>query len=203
MLRTNRVTAALVRQLLLRSLPTVALAATVSIAAVGCEDESKPEYSVKRLEDVTTAPRAIQKLFNFYTDGETKAEGKAPESDDVKSFLALKEMSIEALTNCYVNLFNDLNEADRVKLINLISIARDPRTEPALKKALEEFAKDGTRSDDLKFAMRAASELKLAGVASAVVPAFKKIRASSPQGGSVYRDMNDTMLKWADKSWGP
>jgi HEAT repeat protein len=80
---------------------------------------------------------------------------------------------------------------------------RDPRTEPALTKAIGEFAEKGRGGEDLKWAARAAADLKLTGTADEMIGAYSKLRADSEEGGGVWRDMIQSLNDMADKSWTP
>ena len=54
----------------------------------------------------------------------------------------------DPLTKTYVDNYNDYDTKTRVALIKLLASFRDKRTEPALKKAFEEFAKKPSGSKD-------------------------------------------------------
>ena len=61
-------------------------AAVVSFAALGCQDESQPEFWVEKLEDNAWRVRAIKQLDQFYEDAVTRANqaGDAPEVKALK-----------------------------------------------------------------------------------------------------------------------
>jgi hypothetical protein len=91
-----------------------------------------------------------------------------------------------------------------VSLIKLVASFRDKRTAPALKKALDEFAKKPTgkqEEQDIKWAIRAQGDLKLPELSSSIIDVFQKLRTSSMLGGITYKDLNVTMLATADPSW--
>jgi HEAT repeat protein len=199
MLRTSRTIAKLIRCL---ALGTVACAATAtaSTVLVGCKDESQPEYWVDKLDDPTWRPRAIKRLEQFYEDTITKAN-KNQEAPEVQ---ALLNKIVDPLTKTYVENYGDLDTKTRVALIKLLASFRDKRTEPAIKKAFEEFAKrPATQKDDadIKWAARAAAELKLESVAGPMLDAFQKLKASTMLGGVSYRDFNEAMVAMPQKSW--
>ncbi|HEU4577027.1 MAG TPA: hypothetical protein VFS67_02150 [Polyangiaceae bacterium] len=184
----------------LGSLGVVALGALVA----GCQDESQPEYWVDKLNDNSLRPRAIKQLDQFYEDAATRAnqQGDSPE------LKALSEKIVVPLTKTYVEQYDNIDEKTRHRLIKLLATLRDPRTEPALTKAMGEFAEKGRGGEDLKWAARAAVDLKLTSVSDKLLGAFLKLRADSEEGGPVYRDLNTSMLalaadKAAVASWTP
>ena len=73
---------------------------------------------------------------------------------------------------------------------------RDPRSEPAIRKALEEFTKQApTNKDDqdVKWAARGTGALRLASLSEPLFLAFMKLQASTMLGGITYRDMSDAL----------
>jgi hypothetical protein len=199
MLRTSRSIAKLIRCL---TLGTAGCAAIVSASTIltGCKDESQPEYWVDKLEDPSWRPRAIKRLEQFYEDTITKAN-KNTEAPEVQALLG---KIVDPLTKTYVNNYAELDTKTRVSLIKLLASLRDKRTEPALKKAFEEFAKRPSTSKDdadIKWASRAASDLKLESLAGPMVEAFQKMKTSSMLGGITYRDLNDAMVSMPQQSW--
>lgn len=199
MLRSPRTIAKLIRCLELGTAGAL-VTVTASTVLVGCKDESQPEYWVDKLDDPTWRPRAIKRLEQFYEDAITKAN-KDQEAPEVQ---ALLNKIVDPLTKTYVDAYGDLDTKTRVSLIKLLASFRDKRTEPALKKAFEEFAKrPATSKDDadIKWASRAAADLKLESLGGPLVDAFQKLKASTMLGGISYRDMNEAMLAMPQKSW--
>src|SRR5687767_117794 len=143
MFRSSRSIALLVRSLMLGTAATVLTGALVT-TTIGCKDESQPEYWVEKLEDPAWRPRAIKRLEQFFEDTVTKAN-KDMQNADVQ---ALLNKVADPLTKSYVDSYNDYDVKTRVSLIKLLASFRDKRTEPALKKAFEEFAKKPTGSKD-------------------------------------------------------
>lgn len=199
MLRSSRMIVSLISTL---CLGTAYTAATVSVASllVGCKDESQPEYWIEKLDDAKWRPNAVKRLTQFFEDAVTKANNDQA-SPEVK---ALLDKIVDPLIKTYVEHYADLDTKTRVSLIKLLSDIRDPRTEPALKKAFEEFAKRprSTKDEaDIKWAVRAAADLKLPGLAGPVLSAFEKLQAHTMLGGITYKDYSDAMTRIADKSW--
>jgi hypothetical protein len=198
-MRTSRVIASLIRSLMLGS-AAPATAAVMLTTLVGCKDESQPEYWVDKLSEPSWRGRAVVRLQQFFEDALTKAnkDMKAPEVQD------LINKSVEPLTNLYKDSYSDLDTKTRVGLIKLLADFRDKRTEPALKKAFEEFAKSPRTSKDdadIKWAARANQELKLDSLADPMLQAFLKMKTSTMLGGIVYRDLNEAMVAVSAKSW--
>lgn len=197
MLRTRRVTASLIRALLLGT--ALPLAAVASVTMVACQDENDPEYWVEKLDDANWRARAIKQLDQFYEDYSTRA-GQASDSPELKQ---LVDKIVGPLTNTYVTQYDTgLDDKTRQRLIKLLATMRDPRTEPALTKALGEFAQKGRYGEDLKWAARASADLKLTGTADEMIGAYTKLRADSEEGAG-WRDMMQSMNDMADKSWTP
>ncbi len=199
MLRSSRVTASLIRHLMLGTAATVATA-TLATSLIGCKDESQPGYWVDKLQDQSWRPRAIKRLQQFFEDASTKAGGdnKSPGVQKLLNKIAVP------LTKTYVDHYADLDTKTRVTLIKLLADLRDKRAEPALKKAFEEFAKRPATSkddQDIKWAARAQTDLKLDSLADPLLQAFLKLKAHTMLGGISYRDMNEAMLAEPEKSW--
>jgi HEAT repeat protein len=199
MFRSSRSIALLVRSLMLGTAATVLTGALVT-TTIGCKDESQPEYWVEKLEDPAWRPRAIKRLEQFFEDTVTKAN-KDMQNAEVQ---ALLNKTAEPLTKSYVEKYSEYDGKTRVSLIKLLASFRDKRTEPALKKAFEEFAKKPTGSKDdadIKWAARAAADLKLESLGEPLVQAFMKMKTHTMLGGIAYRDMNEAMLAMPQKSW--
>ena len=210
MLRTRRAAFSLISALSFGTATPVLSAAALgglffgAALVAGCQDESQPEYWVDKLNDNSLRPRAIKQLDQFYEDAATRAnqQGDSPE------LKALSEKIVVPLTKTYVEQYDNIDEKTRHRLIKLLATLRDPRTEPALTKAMSEFADKGRGGEDLKWAARAAVDLKLTSVNDKLLGAFLKLRADSEEGGAVYRDLNTSMLamaadKAAVSSWTP
>jgi HEAT repeat protein len=195
MLRTWRAAFSLIRALLFgTAIPALGLGV---VTLAGCQDESQPEYWVDKLSDNGLRPRAIKQLDQFYEDAATRAN-QAGDSPEMK---ALTEKIVLPLTSTYVEQYDNVDEKTRHRLIKLLATMRDPRTEPALLKAMSDFADKGRGGEDLKWSARAAVDLKLESVSEKLLGAFLKLRADSEEGGAVYRDLNTSMLAMANKSW--
>lgn len=198
-MRTSRAIASLISSLMLGSSFTTAVVVTPLL--VGCKDEGQPEYWVEKLEDPAWRARAVLRLAQFFEDILTRKNGdmKAPE---VQEFVG---KTVEPLTKLYVEDYDNLDSKTRVALIKLLADMRDKRAEPALKKAFDQFVKlPKTSRDetDIKWAARANEDLKLEGLGTSMLEAFRKLRTSSMLGGVAYRDLTQSLLaQTPNKAW--
>lgn len=196
MLRFPRSVASLVRALALAAPTTVSVIA-VPVVLSGCKDENQPDYWVDKLSDRAWQGKAVARLEQFFEDTFSRSN-KDLTAAEMK---ALADKVVDPLTKLYTEGYADLDEKTREATIKLIAAFRDKRGEGAMKKAFEEFAKSGKGADDVKWAARAAGEMALDGVSEAMGQAFDKLKASSKEGASVYRDLNEAMLKHPSKGW--
>ncbi len=198
-MRTSRAIASLIRSLMLGTVG-FSSAAIVATTLVACKDESQPEYWVEKLSEPAWRTRAVNRLQQFFEDAVTKSN-KDMQAAEVQDLIG---KTVEPLTKTYVDNYADMDTKTRVSLIKLLADYRDKRTEPALKKAFDEFAKTpktGKDDADIKWAARANEDLKLPGLADPMLQAFLKMRTSTMLGGVVYKDLNESMIAARDKSW--
>jgi HEAT repeat protein len=171
----------------------------VAATVVGCKDESQPDYWVEKLDDPAWRARAVKRLEQFFEDSVTK-------NGDLKSegVQTLINKTVDPLTKTYVDGYATLDDKTRVSLIKLLAAYKDKRIEPAVKKALEEFAKHpatAKEDQDLKWAAISVEDLKLTDLADPLLNAFLKLKASTMLGGVAYRDVNDAMRVAPSKAW--
>jgi hypothetical protein len=199
-MRTQRAAAALIRSLLLGS-TTTAFVVLSAVTTVGCKDESQPEYWVEKLDDSAWRARAVNRLAEMF-EGVISRSNKDLKAPPVQEFVG---KTIDPLMKLYIEQYDLLDSKTRVTTIKLLSDYRDKRTEPALKKAFEAFAKTPKSSrdeTDIKWAAQAQEQLKLDGLSMPLLEAFMKLRASSMLGGVSYRDMNEAMrAQPPNKAW--
>ena len=201
MLRSSRTVVSLVRSLVLgTATTTTATVMVASLLVVGCKDESQPAFWVEKLSDASWKARAVKRLEQFFEDAATK-NGNDIKAPEVQKLI---DETVDPLTNTYVNDYDAMDSKTRVSLIKLLASFRDKRTEKALKKAFEEFAKKpSTAKDetDIKWAAKATGDLKLESLAVPMVEAFMKLRASTMLGGVTYKDFSSSMLDMPSKAW--
>ena len=186
MLRSSRRLASLIGSLVLGTALPAAVSVT-ALTAIGCKDESQPEYWLDKLGEPSWRARAVNRFEQFFEDALTRANKdlKAQEVQD------LINKSVEPLTKAYVEGSDQLDPKSRVTLIKLLSGYKDKRTEPALQKALTDFAKNPRSSkddQDIKWAAIAIADMKLESSAGPMLEAFLKLRANTMLGGMVYKD---------------
>jgi hypothetical protein len=200
MLRSSRTVVSLIRSLVLGTATTTTATVMVASILVGCKDESQPDFWVEKLSDASWKARAVKRLEQFFEDAATK-NGNDIKAAEVQELI---NKTVDPLTNTYVNDYDALDSKTRVSLIKLLASYRDKRTEKALKKAFEEFAKKpATAKDesDIKWAAKATGDLKLESLAVPMVEAFSKLRASTMLGGVTYKDYSESMLDMPSKAW--
>ena len=200
MLRSSRTVVSLIRSLVLGTATTTTATVMVASLLVGCKDESQPDFWVEKLSDASWKARAVKRLEQFFEDAATK-NGNDIKAAEVQELI---NKTVDPLTNAYVTDYDGLDTKTRVSLIKLLASFRDKRTEKALKKAFEEFAKKpATAKDesDIKWAAKAAADLKLESLAVPMVEAFVKLRASTMLGGVTYKDYSTSMLEVPSKAW--
>ena len=200
MFRTSRTVASLLRSLVLGTATTTTATVLAATILVGCKDESQPDFWVEKLSDASWKARAVKRLEQFFEDAVTK-NGNDVKAADVQELI---NKTVDPLTKAYIADYDGLDSKTRVSLIKLLAAYKDKRTEGAIKKAFEEFAKKpATAKDesDIKWAARAAGDLKLESVAVPMVEAFSKLRASTMLGGVTYKDFSESMLDMPSKAW--
>jgi hypothetical protein len=200
MLRSSRTVVSLLRSLVLGTATTATATVLVASSLVACQDESQPEYWTGKLDDAAWKARAVKRLEQFFEDAVTK------NGNDIKAagVQDIVNKTVDPLTKAYVDGYDSLDTKTRVMLIKLLSSYRDKRAEPAFKKAFEQFIKTpATAKDesDVKWAAQATGNLKLESLATPMVEAFAKLRASTMLGGVTYKDYLEAMLDMPSKSW--
>lgn len=174
----------------------IAAAGACAVAMVGCADENDPMTHVDRLKDPATRPGAVKRLAQFFEDAMTRDE-KNREGKTVKPLL---DKIVKPMNE--VCVAGDLDERTNSLLIKFMSDARHADGEPCLVKALKDYKPDSTE-EDIRWAARAVSAMKLKSAAGPLYEVFKTIKPSKPKAQAVYRDVYDAMIGLADPSWEP
>ena len=197
MFRSTRTKASLIRSLMLGTAGVTA--AVAAAAVVGCTDESQPDYWVEKLKEPAWQGKGIKRLEQFYEDGISRA-GNNREDPKLKS---LVDKSIVPLTNLYVEKWELLDTKTRGRLLRLVESMQDPRAEPAIIKAFEQYANNPKKKDypDLRWALQAQKNLMLEGVKPAMLAAFLKFQVSTPVGAKTWRDFNAAMRAAPSQEW--
>lgn len=168
--------------------------------AADADAVDQPAYWLTKLGDAALQARAIRQLEQFYEDAVTRSNGDT-KATEVR---ALIDQTVQPLVHAYVEHYATFDTRTRVGLIKLLATYQDPRTEPALKKAFDEFVrKPATSKDesDVKWAAKAAGELKLPGLSRPLLEAFGALKVSTTLGGVSYRTVSDALLAAPDRAW--
>lgn len=179
------------------ALPLLFLGATV----VGCDDENDPKTWVKRLDDPAQRANAIKRLTQFYEDDMTKASNNAS-APEVKSLL---DTIIDPLTKQYTA--GGLDDKTRVDLMKFLAETHDPRTQPAISKALKDFEM-GKTDDEGRVACESINAMAKAGVkldqpvVDELWDMFSKFKLSKAQSERLYHAVHDAVITVRDPSYG-
>ncbi len=177
---------------LVRALLLGAAISTASLA--GCTDPNDPLTYVEEIKDQAKQPGAVKRLKQFYEDAMTK-DKKDRAGANVKPLL---DKIAEPLTKACVE--GDLQPRVRSELIALLADFRDPRTEPCLKKALEEYKPD-QNEDDIRNVMRTVAAMKQKSLAPQVMKTFMTMKYSSAKVKLIHKDVVAAVMAVADKSF--
>jgi hypothetical protein len=178
-------------------LATIALAATL----VACEDENDPATWVKRLDDPAQRANAIKRLTQFYEDDMTRANNDTT-APEVKSLL---DTIVDPLTKQYTG--GSLDDLTRANLMKFLAETHDPRTQPALAKALKDFEM-GKTDDEVRVACESINVMAKAGVKldkTTIDPlwdTFAKFQLSKATSQRLYQNLHDAIVNVHDVSYG-
>lgn len=197
MLRSKRSVAALLGNLLLA--PTAVAAIGTAAFVVGCQDETQPEYWVGKLSEPSFQSRSVKRLEQFFNSAHSKANGNLADPK-VKE---LVEKTVKPLTDFYVQNFDLIEQKTRESTLRLLADYRDARGEAAFKKALDEFATRPREKDfeDLKWAAKAQSELKLPALQAPAFAAFLGFKRDSLTGEAAHRELLEALRAMPDAAW--
>ena len=172
----------------------------VGAMLVACDDDNDPKTWVKRLDDPATRARAINRLTQFYEDGMTKA-GNDAGSPESKSLL---DTIVEPMAKTYTA--GGLDDKTRVDLMKFLAETHDPRTQPALAKALKDFEM-GKTDDETRVACDSINAMSKAGVKldQTVVDelwnVFARFQISKAKSERLYHAVQDAVLQVKDPSY--
>ncbi|MGA7123702.1 MAG: hypothetical protein WBY94_26595 [Polyangiaceae bacterium] len=195
--RTLRCTLRLVSTAARTVLPIALLLGTLA----ACDDDNDPKTWVKRLDDPAQRANASKRLTQFYEDDMTKASNNA-NAPEVK---ALLDTIIDPLTKQYTS--GGLDEKTRIDLMKFLAETHDPRTQPAISKALKDFEM-GKTDDEGRVSCESLLAMAKAGVKldQTVVDElwnmFSKFKLSKAQSERLYHAVHDSILAVHDPSYG-
>jgi hypothetical protein len=188
----------------LAPLAPLGLAAGASVAALtlaACDDENDPKTWVKRLDDPAQQANAIKRLTQFYEDGMTKASNNASDPA-IKSLL---DTIVEPMTKTYTA--GSLDDKTRVDLMKFLAETHDPRTQPALAKALKSFEM-GKTDDEIRVTCESINAMAKAGtkldqsVLDGLWDVFAKFQLSKTSSQRLYQALHDAVMNVHERSFG-
>jgi hypothetical protein len=188
-------------RLLVAATGTAGTLALCSATLLACDDENDPKTWVKRLDDPAQRANAIKRLAQFYEDNMTKASNNAS-APEVKLLL---DTIIDPLTKQYTA--GGLDEKTRIDLMKFLAETHDPRTQPAISKALKDFEM-GKTDDEGRVACETINVMAKGGVKldQTVIDElwnmFSKFKLSKAQSERLYRALHDAVLGLHDPSYG-
>jgi hypothetical protein len=180
--------------------PVAALVAGASLITA-CDDENDPKTWVKRLDDPAQRAKAIERLGQFYEDGMTKA-GNNQNDPAIKELL---DTIVEPLTKAYTA--GGLDDKTRVDLMKFLAETHDPRTQPAIAKALSSFEM-GKTDDEARVSCESIKEMVKNGVkidpsvAGNLWTVFAGFKLSKTTSQRLYQALHDAVLAVKDPSYG-
>jgi hypothetical protein len=201
-MRTARTVVCMLR--LVSTAASVAAPLSVLLGAgamlVACDDDNDPKTWVKRLDDPAMRTKAISRLTQFYEDGMTKA-GNDAGSPDIKSLL---DTIVEPMAKTYTA--GGLDDKTRVDLMKFLAETHDPRTQPAIAKALKDFEM-GKTDDETRVACDSINAMSKAGVKldQTVIDelwnVFARFQISKAKSERLYHAVQDAVLQVEDPSY--
>ena len=111
----------------------LSLALAAPLASIACADENDPETWVKRLDDPAQRPRGDQ-TTRAILRRRALEHGNKRDDANVKKVL---DVIVDPLTKTYTA--GGLDDKTRKDLIKELGDMKDPRTAPALAKAMNEY----------------------------------------------------------------
>lgn len=180
--------------------PVAALVVGASLVTA-CDDENDPKTWVKRLDDPAQRSNAIERLGQFYEDGMTKA-GNNANDPAIKSLL---DTIVDPLTKTYTA--GGLDDKTRVDLMKFLAETHDPRTQPAIAKALSSYEM-GKTDDEVRVSCESIKEMVHSGVKLdqnvidnlwTVFAGFHLSKATSQR---LYQNLHDAVIAVKDPSYG-
>lgn len=177
---------------MVRTLST-SLALLGALSFTGCADENDPKTWVKRLEDPAQRAPAVKRLSQFFEDkmAQTNKNREDPQ------VAAIVDVAAEPMAKVYTSA--QLDERTRKELIKVLADMRDPRTAPALAKALNEY-EPGKSDEDLRYAVQSVGGMAAAGkltdqnLIDALWTSFSNFKVSKAKSINLVTDLHDAVL---------
>ncbi len=168
---------------------------------VACDDENEPSTWVKRLDDPAQRANAIKRLTQFYEDDMTRASNNAS-APEVKQLL---DTIIDPMTKQYTA--GGLDDKTRTDLIKFLAETHDPRTQPALAKALKDFEM-GKTDDEVRVSCESINAMAKAGVKleptllAELWNVFAGFKLSKAQSQRLYQALHEAIVNVHEPSYG-
>jgi hypothetical protein len=179
--------------------PLAVLGSAVTLLA--CDDENDPKTWVKRLDDPAQRANAIKRLTQFYEDGMTKASNNA-QAPEIKQLL---DTIVDPLAKVYTQ--GELDDKTRVDLMKFLAETHDPRTQPAIAKALKNFEM-GKTDDEVRVSCESISAMSKSdvkldqNVLDELWNLFAKFQLSKTTSQRLYQALHDAVRNVHEKSYG-
>ncbi len=183
------------------AIATLAVPLLLGASILGCDDENDPKTWVKRLDDPAQRANSIKRLTQFFEDDMTKASNNAS-SPAVKELL---DAIVDPLTKQYTA--GGLDDKTRTDLVKFLAETHDPRTQPALAKALKDFEM-GKTDDEVRVACESVIAMVKAGikpeqtVVDELWNVFARFRLSKTSSQRLYQALHDAIVAVHDPSYG-
>jgi hypothetical protein len=186
---------------LLSASASVAVPLMLGATVLACEDENNPKTWVKRLDDPAQRANAIKRLTQFYEDDMTRASNDAS-APEVKELL---DAIVDPLTKQYTA--GGLDDKTRIDLMKFLAETHDPRTQPALAKALKDFEM-GKTDDEVRVACESINSMAKSGikleqtVIDELWNVFSKFQLSKTNSERLYKAIHEAVVNVRDPSYG-
>jgi hypothetical protein len=183
------------------AIATLAVPLVLGASVAGCDDENDPKTWVKRLDDPAQRANSIKRLTQFFEDDMTKSSNNES-SPEVKGLL---DTIVDPLTKQYTA--GGLDDKTRTDLVKFLAETHDPRTQPALAKALKDFEM-GKTDDEVRVACESINAMVKAGVKpeQTVIDelwnVFARFRLSKTSSQRLYQALHDAVVAVHDPSYG-
>jgi hypothetical protein len=183
------------------AIATLAMPLLLGASLLACDDENDPKTWVKRLDDPAQRANSIKRLTQFFEDDMTKASNNES-SPAVKDLL---DTIVDPLTKQYTA--GGLDDKTRTDLVKFLAETHDPRTQPALAKALKDFEM-GKTDDEVRVACESINAMVKAGnkpdqtVIDELWNVFARFRLSKTSSQRLYQALHDAIVAVHDPSYG-
>ena len=163
-----------------------------------CQQGNDPRSWARQ---IASESRRAQALVQLQDRVDRIAERRSGDSRSQELQLLAAQIA-EPLSGAYVTAFDSMDLETRSRVMRTLVSLGDRRIEPAVTKALREFARE-QRGADIRWAAQAIADLDLKGSAPQLLDAFVHVHASTALGGLVQYELRRAMLETANPAWKP